>query len=117
MRLVSWTQNLELVTRAPLAFLHRCRWPLMLQVVGGILDLSTSVVNVARFGTHVELHLVKRWMAETLGVIPGLPIAKALQVGGVIVLAAAWRDWCEWLISLCGLLYGLAAVSNHYCLI
>ena len=35
------------------------------------------------------------------------------KVAFVILVAAWWRPWCAWILRLCGVLYCLAAASNH----
>jgi hypothetical protein len=46
-----------------------------------------------------------------------VPVAKAIQLAFVLLVAAWWRPWCPWLLGACGLLYGAAAVSNHFLLL
>jgi hypothetical protein len=56
-------------------------------------------------------------VSEIVGVTAGVPVAKAVQLAFVLLVAAWWRPWCPWLLGACGLLYGMAAVSNHFLLL
>jgi hypothetical protein len=112
-RWVSWPTYFPLLLAHPGRFVRRFRWAMLLLVVGGLLDGWTTVINLAQFGVEVEVHPLQRWMALHLGIVPGLPLAKALQVVTAVVVAAAWKAWTGWLMGLCGLLYSLAAISNH----
>jgi len=49
-----------------------------------------------------------------VGVEAGVPIAKLLQLGFVLLVAAWWRPWCRWILLACGCLYALAATSNYF---
>ena len=98
----------------PRKFLERYRYSLALLVVGAALDALTTYANVRQFGPHVETHPVQRLFFERLGPAVGVPLAKLLQFGFVIFVAAWWRPWTRWLLLVCGALYTLAAVSNHF---
>lgn len=56
-------------------------------------------------------------LSEWFGAAVGVPLAKGIQLGFVLSVAAWWRPWCAGLLAGCGTLYGLAAVSNYFTLI
>jgi hypothetical protein len=104
---------LELLLRHPIAFARTYHAALLVLAVGAILDAATTFANIARYGPHVELHPAQRILFHLLGAA-GVPLAKLIQLAFVIVLAACWKPWCPWILSVCGLLYTLAAISNHW---
>ena len=114
MKLISWETHLPLLCKQPKEFARRFRWPLVILGIGALLDAITTMEFLCFFGADSEIHLPQRWVCQMLGVIPGVPIAKALQVAFAVLVAAAWRKWTPWLMGLCGILYTLAAASNHF---
>ena len=91
----------------------RYRLPLAVLAAGAALDLVTTYRLVRQYGPGVEVHLVQQLVFRVFGTDAGVPIAKAIQVAFVILVAAWWRPWCAWILTLCGVLYCLAAASNH----
>ena len=94
--------------------MSRYRYSLAVMGVGAVLDAMTTYANVRQFGPHVETHPVQRVFFEMLGPAVGVPVAKLIQFGFVIFVAAWWRPWTRWLLLVCGGLYTLAAFSNHF---
>jgi uncharacterized membrane protein len=90
---------------------------LAILLAGAVLDAVTTAVSVSAYGAEVELHLIQRWIMAWLGPVLGIIAAKFVQVAVAIVVASLWRRWCGWLMVLCGVLYALAAVSNHFMLL
>jgi uncharacterized membrane protein len=88
--------------------------PLAVLMVGAVLDGVTTYSNVRDYSADVEVHPVQRVVFQVLGPAVGVPVAKALQVACVLFVAALWRRWCPWVLVLSGLLYALAAASNHF---
>ena len=101
----------------PPSFAARYRWPLALLALGATADVITTYRNLVLYGPSVEAHLVQRWVSEIVGVHAGVPLAKLIQLGFVLFVAAWWRPWTRWLLTLCGLLYSAAAASNHFLLL
>ena len=114
MFLIPRHSELTTLRKQPSRFFLRYRYSLAVLVVGAVLDALTTYENVRQFGAHVETHPVQRLFFETLGPALGVPLAKAIQLGFVIFVAAWWRPWTRWLLLICGALYTLAAVSNHF---
>jgi hypothetical protein len=98
----------------PGEFVSRYRYALLLLLVGTILDALTTYANVREFGSHVETHPVQRLVFDLFGVTAGVPLAKLVQVGFVMFVAAWWKPWTRWILLICGLLYTAAAISNHF---
>ena len=55
--------------------------------------------------------------APLMGLGAALALGAAVKAACVLLAAAAWRRWCQWLMILCGLLYAAAAVSNYFLLL
>lgn len=114
MFLIPRHSELPTLGRQPLRFLSRYRYSLLILIVGAVLDALTTYANVKQFGPGVETHPVQRLFFQTFGATIGVPLAKALQFGFVIFVAAWWCPWTRWVMILCGVLYAAAAASNHY---
>jgi hypothetical protein len=96
----------------------RAYWlPLVVLLIGATADTITTWQNLQLYGPQAEAHIVQRWVSEIFGVTAGVPLAKLAQVAFVLLVAAWWRPWTPWILTLCGLLYSAAAVSNHYALL
>gem|GEM_PF-4107993 len=100
----------------PGEFVRLNRPMLVVLVLGASADLFTTLWNLRAYGPGIEVHLAQRWISQIVGVEAGVPLAKAIQLGCVVLVAAWWQPWCRWIFLACGLLYGLAAVSNFYLL-
>ena len=103
--------------REPKAFVLRYRWALAALLVAATFDAITTYHNAVAYGTDVETHLVQRWVHAALGPAMGVPVAKVIQLGFVLLVAAWWKPWCRWVLWICASLYAAAAVSNHFLLL
>src|SRR5688500_14624871 len=101
--------ELPLLLRRPADFVRRYWAPLLVLAAGATADAVTTLLNLRRFGPSVEVHPAQRLVSEVVGVTAGVPVAKLIQIGFVLLVAAWWRPWCPWLLAACGLLYGAAA--------
>lgn len=112
-------QQTELPTllKQPRTFAWQYRWALAILALGAMADVVTTVINLLRYGPSVEVHLAQRIVCEIVGVTLGVPVAKVMQLAFVVLVAAWWRPWCGVILSLCGVLYACAAVSNHFLLL
>lgn len=117
MPIVPRDTDLPLLARKPLTFVTHYRVPLLVLLVGATADLITTYVNLQRYGSSVEAHPVQRLVSELVGASLGVPLAKLIQLAFVLFVAAWWRPWCGWILAICGVLYSLAAVSNHFLLL
>jgi hypothetical protein len=117
MEIVPRHTDLPLLLRHPGQFARRYRWALLVLLLGATADMVTTLINLRRFGPGVEVHPAQRLVSEIVGVTAGVPVAKVIQLACVLAVAAWWRRWCQWLLLVCGVLYLLAAVSNHFLLL
>jgi hypothetical protein len=113
-RLWGWKDNLRILLRRPGVFIRKYRWPLGLLLLGGVLDAVTTVELLSVWGPEAELHPCGRWLARWFGVAAGISVGKTVQMAFAVFVAALWRRWCGWFMALCGVLYALAAASNHF---
>lgn len=109
--------NFRLLRRRPLLFARIYRWPLLVLLIGAILDGVTTAVTLSRFGADSEIHPVVCLMAHILGPVTGTVLGKIGQVVFAIFVASLYRPWCRWIMLVCGVLYMLASVVNHFRLI
>lgn len=105
--------SLDLLHRRPGWFARRYWLPILVLLAGALLDVATTIPNVARFGPAVEAHPAYRYAMCALGPVPGTVVGKALQVVFVVLVAAVWKPWCPWIMAMAGLCYSAGALSNH----
>ena len=117
MPIVPRQTELPRLLRHPQEFARVYWLPLAILFAGAVADCATTYHNLVLFGPEVEAHVAQRWVSEVVGVRAGVPLAKMIQLGFVIAVAAWWRRWTPALLIICGLLYGVAAVSNFYLLL
>jgi len=117
MKILPLRSELPLLLHEPAGFIRRYWWALGVLIVGAAADAVTTLVNLRAYGPEVEAHLVQRWVSYVVGVNVGVPLAKVIQLAFVLLVAAWWRPWCQWILTICGMLYLLAAVSNHLLLL
>jgi len=106
--------RLPMLLKQPGRFIRAYGWALGILLAGAVADAVTTYMALARWGTECELHVVQRWLSEWFGVAVGVPLAKLVQVVFVMLVAAWWGRWTATLMVLCGVLYGLAAMNNHF---
>ena len=107
--------NLPLLRHHPWRFVRTYWVPLTILLIGGTLDAITTWESLGRHGPEVELHPGFRMMLRIFGTSPAVvSILKTVQVLAAVFVAALWDKWTSALMVLCGVLYTLAAVSNHY---
>jgi len=117
MPIVPRQSELPRLIRHPLEFARVYWLPLAILLAGAAADCVTTYHNLVLYTPAVEAHIVQRWVSEVVGVRAGVPLAKLIQLCFVVAVAAWWKRWTPWLLILCGLLYGAAAVSNYYLLL
>lgn len=106
--------DLPLLLFSPARFARRYWAPLLVLLIGATLDAITTYRNVRDYTAAVEVHPVQRLVFELFDAELGVPIAKLLQLAFVLFVAAWWRPWCPWILAIVGVLYTLAAMSNHF---
>lgn len=114
MRVLERKSNLGILLRRPGRFARAYRWPLLILLLGALADAATTHRMLAQWGPQAEVHLVGRLLVEQLGVPVGVWLGKGLQTVVAIFVASVFRWWCGGLMVLAGVLYALAAASNHF---
>ncbi len=106
--------NLRVLAYKPLVFLRVYRRPMAILLLGALLDTITTMNSMYRYGTANELHPGIRVIVEQYGITFGMPVGTTVRLLAVLFVAAIWRWWCWWMLTICGILYTLAAMSNHF---
>lgn len=106
--------ELPLLLGQPLLFARRYWILLILLLAAAVADGVTTYRNLLAYGPEIEVHPAQRVVFELLGPHAGVPVAKLIQLAFVLLVAAWWRPWCGPLLLICGLLYAIAALSNHF---
>jgi hypothetical protein len=57
---------------------HQLLWAVLLITIA--FDFATTLLFMSQYGIRFEKNLVVRWLANTLGIIPGVLIGKSLQL-------------------------------------
>ena len=114
---LSWKSDLPTLVTRPLLFARMYALPLAVLLTGTIMDAVTTMINLSRYGTDVEVHAVLRIVMQIVGVPAGAILGKLAQMAAAIVVAAVWRPWCKWLMYAAGLIYAAAGVSNRHLLL
>ena len=117
MKIIPRKTNLRLLVNHPFVFVKFYRLPLVVLLIGALLDTITTSIFVSKYGAECEVHLVQRMVFDIFGPAVGVPLAKIIQLLFVIFVASWWRPWCGWIIVVCGLFYTIAAISNHFSLL
>lgn len=106
--------ELPLLLTRPFEFRNRYRWPLFFLALAAFLDGATTYRFLHALGPAAEVHPVQRLIFSLLPPMAGILLAKSAQVIAAVLVAAFWQPWCKWLMLACGILYALAAASNHF---
>jgi len=107
--------NIRLLSRRPGLFVRIYKWPLVVLIIGSVLDAVTTSRMLGRYGPEAEIHPAGQVFVEVFGAsLPAALVAKFIQMAFAIFVAALWRKWCGWILFICGVLYTLAAASNHF---
>ena len=106
--------NLGLLLRRPAVLARAYRWPIVIVLVGTVLDTVTTMRVMYVSGASAEMHPAMRAFALELGVTWGVPLASMLRLAFVFFVASFWRVWCGALLVIVGAGYTLAAASNHF---
>ena len=114
MPLVRRNSELPRLLRTPGSFFRRHGLPVGLMLAAAVADGWTTFINMSRYAADIELHPAQRWMSLLFGVTAGVPLAKAIQVGFVLLVCAWWGRACDALLYTCALFYALAALNNHF---
>lgn len=109
--------ELSSLVHRPTDFVRRYRISLAFLLAAATADVVTTINALRNYGVDAEVHLVQRLVVQIFGLNAGVPLAKIIQLGFVIFVAAWWRPWCRWILLGCGVLYTLAAISNHFVLL
>jgi hypothetical protein len=114
MRLLPKETNLQVLLYRPFLFVRIYRGPLLVLLAGAAADALTTYQVVRSYGAEVEVHPVQRLLFGLFSAHVAVPLAKVIQLCFVVLVASWWRRWCGGILTACGLLYVVAAMSNHF---
>lgn len=109
--------NMLLLVGHPMAFARKYWWALAILTIGTLTDGITTYLTVGQLGPANEMNPVQRPFFQLVGVTAGIPLAKLMQFVAALVVGAWWAPWTAWVLTLAGLIYGAAALSNHLMLL
>jgi hypothetical protein len=89
---------------------YRYGWLILLFTM--LLDFVTTVYFMQNKGIHLEQNLAVRWLAYTLGIVPGVMTGKLLQLCSVLGLTALSFKLSRAILLLVILLNLLAVFIN-----
>ena len=89
---------------------HIVLWVILFVTVG--FDFITTLSFMYDVGIYREKNYIIRWLASSLGIIPGVFIGKLLQIGAAIGLSALSLKYSRAILLLIILLNLLAVFIN-----
>ncbi len=91
---------------------HKYRYLWIALFVTAFLDFVTTLIFMHNDGIQYEKNLVVRWLAFTIGIIPGVFIGKSLQILAAIIFSALSLTLARATLLLILLLNLLAVMVN-----
>lgn len=93
---------------------HWILWIVLL--VTAMLDFATTLGFMTEYGIRVERNMVVRWLALTLGIVPGVLIGKSLQIIAAAVFSALSLKHSRAILLLIIGVNFLAILGNYFLL-
>ena len=93
---------------------HWLLWTVL--VVTAMLDFASTMGFMTEYGVRVEKNMVVRWLAQNLGIIPGVLIGKSLQVLAAAALTALAPRYSRAILLLIVGINLLAFLANVFLL-
>ena len=89
---------------------HWFLWSVLL--VTAIFDFASTLAFMSQYGIRVEKNMVVRWLAMTLGIVPGVLIGKSLQLFAAAAFSALSFKYSRAILLLIVLVNLLAIMAN-----
>jgi hypothetical protein len=86
----------------------------LILVVTAFFDFASTVFFMTGIGINVERNVLVRWLATTLGILPGVALAKCLQLGAAAGFAALSFRHARAILMLLVLINILAVFANLF---
>lgn len=91
----------------------RLYWYLwLILVITVFLDFVTTVLFMWNDGIHTEMNFIVRWLASTIGILPGVLLGKLLQIISAIGFSSLSLSFAGVTLLLIILLNLMAVVIN-----
>jgi hypothetical protein len=87
-------------------------WTILL--VTAFFDFASTVFFMSESGIRVERNMLIRWLAETIGIIPGVSLGKSLQLLAAAGFCALSFKYSRAVLLLLVLVNLLAIMANLY---
>lgn len=94
------------------ASLHKYWYLWLILLVTAFFDFVTTLLFMQNDGIMFERNLVVRWLAHTIGIIPGVFIGKSLQIMAAIIFSALSLSLARATLLLLLLLNLVAVIVN-----
>ena len=91
---------------------HRLIWIIL--VITAFFDFASTLFFMSEDGIHVEQNLLVRWLAMTVGIVPGVLIGKCLQLLAAAAFAALSFKHSRAILLLIALVNVLAILANLF---
>lgn len=91
---------------------HRLIWTILL--ITAFFDFASTLFFMSQDGIRVEKNMVVRWLATTLGIVPGVFIGKCLQLFAVAGFSALSFKYSRAILLLIVLVNLLAIMANLF---
>ncbi len=91
---------------------HRLMW--LILAVTAFFDFASTVFFMTGIGINVERNTLVRGLATTLGIVPGVALAKLLQLGAAAGFAALSFRYARAILMLLVLINTLAVFANLF---
>jgi hypothetical protein len=91
---------------------HRLMWCIL--AVTAFFDFASTLFFMTGIGIHVERNMLVRWLATMLGIVPGVALAKLLQLGAAAGFAALSFRHARAVLLLLVLINTLAVFANLF---
>ena len=91
---------------------HRLAWIVL--VVTAFFDFASTLFFMTGIGIGVERNPLVRWLAENLGIVPGVALAKCLQLGAAAGFTALSLKHSRAILMLLIVINTLATLFNLF---
>ncbi len=91
---------------------HRLMWLILL--VTAFFDFASTLFFMTGIGINVERNMLVRWLATEMGILPGVALAKCLQLGAAAGFAALSFKHSRAVLMLLALINVLATLANLF---
>jgi len=105
----------EIPLRANLLQSLRTHWLIwIILLVTAFFDFASTLFFMTETGIHIEKNMLVRWLATTIGIVPGVLIGKCLQLAAAAGFSALSFKYSRAILLLIVLVNVLAILANLF---